>query len=292
MSGTASGEDEGATIAADRAAVERLWPSIEVGMFEPTGDGWTCRTYAVNGEWIAQLPRTGHAEASLRKQLGVLPQLAGRLPAPIPAPVPAAAAEPLAMLYRRISGAPFPEAPLGAWPEQLGGLLRSLRAIAPESVGIERRSAGTLRGERRALLETMVRRVVPLLAEAEQRAFDQRFAEHLEDDANWRFTPVLTHGDLGPEHILVDGTGSLAGVIDWEELAAGDPASDVAWLLHAHPAIGERVLVNLEEAGDEALRCRAAFLYALMPFHEVVYGLESDQPEFVASGVRGIRERM
>ena len=66
-------------------------------------------------------------------------------------------------------------------------------------------------------------------------SFAGLFDAHLDDDENWRFATCLTHGDLGPEHVLVSASGDLAGVIDWEETSVGDPAWDFACLLHAWP---------------------------------------------------------
>ena len=40
--------------------------------------------------------------------------------------------------------------------------------------------------------------------------------------------PVLLHGDLGYEHIFVDGT-TITGIIDWGNTLSGDPAHDFAW---------------------------------------------------------------
>ncbi|MGB3593935.1 MAG: phosphotransferase, partial [Ornithinimicrobium sp.] len=52
--------------------------------------------------------------------------------------------------------------------------------------------------------------------------------------APYRGEPVWLHGDLHPANLLVD-RGSLAAVIDWGDLTAGDPATDlsVAWMMFA-----------------------------------------------------------
>ena len=48
----------------------------------------------------------------------------------------------------------------------------------------------------------------------------------------WDRPPVWLHGDLHPANVVV-ADGTLAGVIDFGEVCAGDPATDVAaaWIL-------------------------------------------------------------
>ncbi len=46
--------------------------------------------------------------------------------------------------------------------------------------------------------------------------------------------PVFVHGDLQPEHVLVDGV-EVTGVLDWSEAARGDALADVAVLTMGHP---------------------------------------------------------
>lgn len=137
----------------------------------------------------------------------------------------------------------------------------------------------------------MRERVFPLLGSAEREAFAERFDAYLGEDDLWRFATCVTHNDLGPEHILVGATGDLAGVIDWEEVGIGDPVWDFAWLLGARPAAGERALAAYGGPPDTGFRARARFSFLLMPWHEVVYGLDTDQDAFVQTGLEGVRAR-
>ena len=81
------------------------------------------------------------------------------------------------------------------------------------------------------------------------------------------------------------------GVLDWQELAIGEPAADLAWRLHARPAEGERVLAAYGGAPDASFRARAAFRFVLMPFHDVVHGLDTGDGALVEVGLAGIRDR-
>jgi len=140
-------------------------------------------------------------------------------------------------------------------------------------------------------LEVFRTRVLPLLEPAEAERFDRRFDAFLADDDLWRFAPCLLHGDIGPEHVLVSPEGDLVGVLDWEELSVGDPVGDFAWLLHARPSDGARALGAYGGAPDPTFHRRGAFRFFLMPFHEVLYGLDADDPGYVSSGIEGIRAR-
>jgi aminoglycoside phosphotransferase (APT) family kinase protein len=42
------------------------------------------------------------------------------------------------------------------------------------------------------------------------------------------------HGDLQPEHVLVDPSGRVAGIIDWGDAGTGDPRWDLAVLTLGH----------------------------------------------------------
>jgi aminoglycoside phosphotransferase (APT) family kinase protein len=273
-----------------RALVERLFPDLEIRTLEPIAGGWASSTYRLNDEWIVQVPRSPKAADRLRAQIGFLPELAQELSALVPAPE-RASTDPPAMAYRAIDGTPFDRAPDGIWPERLGRFLYDLHLTPPEFVGLRATTSAVVRAELAAILDTMRARVLSLLDPDERAHLDDGFDRFVADDELWRFAPCLTHGDLGPEHVLVTPAGDLAGVIDWEELSVGDPAWDHAWLLNATPSLGERVLAAYGGPPDASFRHRADFAYRLMPFHDVIHGLETGDESFVAGGLAGIRAR-
>jgi aminoglycoside 2''-phosphotransferase len=274
-----------------RARIDALFPQIEAGLVTPVGTGWTVDTFDVDGEWIVQLPRSGYAAGRLRAQIDVLPELAQELSALVPLPVYVSRDEP-AMAYRKLEGMPLDRAPDGLWPERLGRFLYDLHTMPPEYAGLRGRTASDVRGEAAAELDRFRVDVVPLLEPGEQVAVEAGFAAYLDDDVHWRFAPCLVHGDIGPEHVLVKDSGDLVGVLDWEDLSVNDPVGDFAWLLHARPSDGRRALAAYGGAPDATFLDRARFHFALMPFHEVIYGLEASKDAFVGSGIEGIRSRL
>ncbi|MFC0247960.1 phosphotransferase [Citricoccus parietis] len=57
----------------------------------------------------------------------------------------------------------------------------------------------------------------------------RRWENALEEMELWEFSPVVAHGDLHEDNLLVD-QGRLVSVTGWTDLHIGDPAEDFAWL--------------------------------------------------------------
>jgi aminoglycoside phosphotransferase (APT) family kinase protein len=199
------------------------------------------------------------------------------------------------MVYRVIEGRSLREGdpPLaGLLPERLGRFLHDLHTVPLEFLGLRSHGAEAWRQRYREQLDVFRARVMPLLGTAERAVAEAMFTGFLDEDAHFRFPDVLVHDDLGPAHILVKATGDLAGVIDWGDAGPGDPASDFAWILPHALGIGERALAAYGGSPDPTFRDRVRFYDALGPWYEVTHGLDTEQPNFVASGLVGVRERL
>lgn len=284
-------------VAAHRDLVARIFPEIALDAFEPIGGGWTCDTYRVgsgDGGWIVQVPRTPYAEERLRRQIDVLPGLAQEVSAAVPVPVPVLISlDPVCMGYRSLPGEPCDAVgDAGVWPERLGRFLDDLHLVPPEFVGMRAVSAAAVRDARRAEWSRLLDLAAAHLADGELERAASAIGTVLDDDAMWRFGPCVTHGDLGPEHVLVSPSGDLAGVLDWEEVGIGDPAWDFAWFLHGMPRAGERALAAYGGAPDAGFLMRSRSSFVMMSLHELDHGLQTGEQGFVDRGLAGFRSRM
>jgi aminoglycoside phosphotransferase (APT) family kinase protein len=83
--------------------------------------------------------------------------------------------------------------------------------------------------------------------------------EHLVRTPPWPAAPLWIHGDLHPGN-LVFRDGRLSAVIDFGDLAAGDPATDlsVAWMMSASARLAFRDAArNSDSAIDDHTWARA-----------------------------------
>lgn len=133
-------------------------------------------------------------------------------------------------------------------------------------------------------------RIFPLLDEQLQSRARGLWEAFLSIDDLFQFAPVLIHGDLGAEHILCDPeTGSIRGVIDWEDTVIGDPALDFAGFLSAFgPDFARRVAAGYGLEIDIGFWRRAAFYAKIAPFYGIEFGLTTKDERHVQSGLESL----
>lgn len=246
--------------------------------------GWDSEATLVERRWIDRTPRRPVVEARLRTETRLLPWLAARLPLAVPQPT-VIWEEPLRVRHVSIPGeaASSGDAATGA---AVGVFLRALHAVPvgdAVALGVPDRTA--VLAEREQTLERFRRDVLGRLPHS-RRASGVR----LLDAAAQMPTDTLVHGDLGPEHLLVHD-GVVSGVIDWSDAHIGDAALDLAWTLHGATPVFAQALAHTYRPDDAVLR-RSRLWHQLGPWHEVVHGLDTGQPELVRSGLSGVLGRL
>jgi aminoglycoside phosphotransferase (APT) family kinase protein len=225
-------------------------------------NGWDNELYRVGDELVARLPRRALGAQIIINEQRWLPGLAPKLPLPVPDPVrtgvPGCGYPYSWSVVPYLPGVPAAQASsfdAAAAAAAVGGFLGALHAPAPvdapanpsRGVPLTER-AGTFAANL-ALLTGHVDR------DAVLRAWDTALAA-----PGYGGPPVWLHGDLHPANILVDG-GQVSGVIDFGDITAGDPASDlaVAWMLlpsGCHAGFWSAYQASGGRPGD-ALRARA-----------------------------------
>ncbi|MFJ8091975.1 phosphotransferase [Streptomyces griseofuscus] len=113
----------------------------------------------------------------------------------------------------------------------LAGLLTGLRAVPvrqAESLGVPRAAPRSLEALRR-----MAVHAAELLAVADEFDAAPMYQLTPAGAAQLAAQPgvaVLTHHGLTGEHVVVSADGRVRGILDWTEVALGDPAEDIAGL--------------------------------------------------------------
>jgi aminoglycoside phosphotransferase (APT) family kinase protein len=255
-----------------RALLREQHPDLADLELRDVVGGWGNQMWRLGTELGVRLPRTEGAPALLRAEQRWLPVLARRLPLPTPTPVrigePSALFEHTWTITRWVEGEPADHAPItrADAAETLAGFLKALHQQAPAAA-----PANPTRGIPLAAAQDGFASSLHVIADEASADAARETWEKAAAAPAWHGAPTWLHGDLHPANVVVrDGT--LAGVIDFGELCAGDPATDLsaAWILL--PAGTASRFFDAYADADEATIARARGWAVLRALHLLSIG--------------------
>jgi aminoglycoside phosphotransferase (APT) family kinase protein len=223
-----------AEIVIDEALVERLLraqhPDLAGQSLRFVANGWDNAIYRLGNDYAVRLPRRALAAGLVEKEQRWMPEFAERLTVPVPAPVRVGA--PSAEFPWHWSITPWLDGELagldssGRLVGDLSRFIRELHVPAPPDAPPNPVRGVPLGNRNTVVLERLRTEPIPRREEIVELWSATVAIEP------WSGPPMWLHGDLHPANILTR-SGRLAAVIDFGDLTAGDPATDlaVAWLL-------------------------------------------------------------
>lgn len=266
-----------------RALLQHDAPEISHLPLTRVADGWDNTIWRLGDRLAVRIPRRELAVALIAHEQRALPELGPRLAAlGIRSPVPVVAGRPSDTfpwpwsVVPWIDGSPAfttSRADSSHWAPQLAAALAALHRPAPADAPVN-----PVRGIPLAARDDVMSTRLLLHPElpALREAWDAGLAAPASSERVW------IHGDLHPGNVLVHN-GTLAALIDFGDVTAGDPAYDLAvgWLLFdAHGR--ERFRRATGDRYDEStwIRARAWAAYLTLVF----LTLSDDRPDHLALG--------
>jgi len=305
-----------------RAALRRCAPELADELLNDLGEGWAF--WAVRaGDYVLRFPQRERVISELDLNRKLLPSLAEHISLQLPVPkiycdtgpndapftghrvIPGVslitATAFLAASGRDQVTSPQPSPAFG---RELGTFLRELHSFPTDravALGVPVLDGSAFRTQRAGFYEEIVRGIFPLIS-CEARAYTEaRFEAYLNDAANFVFEPRLVHGDLDRQNVIIDTqTGQLTGVIDFGDgVAVSKPAVDL-WLPlldFEKLGIADQLPDFLEAYGDshldvERAHIEAEFIQFTWPFHDIQFGLWTENADLVQEGIVALYERV
>lgn len=243
--------------------------------------GWGNQMWRLGDELAVRIQRMDTDPDHQLKERRWLPLLAAQLPLPIPIPMrcgtPSKRFAKLWTVMTWVPGVPLDHEFITRGDhaaDTLAAFLRALHVAAPAGA-----PADTGRGAHPRDCTDGFNHFLGSL-DAASVGVDVVDVRAVWDDAVaapvWEGPPVWVHGDLHPANVVVvDGT--LAGVVDFGDLFAGDPALDLAaaWVLL--PAGGAARFFDAYADVDEAMTRRARGLAAVKSLFLMLMGQNGDR---------------
>ena len=291
----ATGRKPSAEADVDKALVQALLreqhPDLADLRLVEVAEGWDNKLFRLGEDLTVRLPRRAVAAPLVEHEQRWLPELARGLPLPIPVPL---------RIGRPGCGYPWRWS-ITTW---YGGLTPLARPVA-DPARIARALGAFVRALHRPALDDAPRnswRGVPLAARTNALrdhlqqvgaladvAAMERLWQQAMSARHWPGPRLWIHGDLHPGNLIVEHD-ELAAVIDFGDLTAGDPATDlaIAWMLFP-PAVRPAFFAAARGPfdpidGDTLVRARG-WAVAL----GLAYVAHADgDPAFRAMGLRAI----
>lgn len=230
----------------DAAMVARLvgaqHPSF-AGPVELVANGWDNAVFRLGDAWAVRMPRRELGDRLVRSEQRWLPVVAGSLPDGVRAPVPVAVGEPgdgypyawsITPWFDGVPAASVAPVQRRGIAEALADVVVSIGEPAPADApanphrGVPLAARAEVVGER--LASGRLERVVATDAAALASVWADALAAPV-----WSGTPRWVHGDPHPGNLLLSSAPphGLVAVLDFGDLTAGDPATDLAaaWLV-------------------------------------------------------------
>ena len=201
---------------------------------EPLANGWDNTLFRLGGGLVARLPRRTLGARTLVNEQRWLPSLAPRLPLPVPVPVrtgvPGEGYPWPWSVVEFLPGTPASDGPPfdpRRAAADLGGFFGALHVTAPPDA-----PANPYRGVPLAQRADNFARNLSAIAGQVDRGAVLAAWEAALAVPGWDAAPVWLHGDPHPANILIRD-GRVSGMLDFGDITAGDPASDLSlvWML-------------------------------------------------------------
>ncbi|MUN37483.1 aminoglycoside phosphotransferase family protein [Actinomadura litoris] len=260
------------------ALLREQHPDLAGPAVREVAGGWGNQMWRLGDDLAVRMPRMEGAVGQQRKECRWLPVLAGRLPLPIPAPV--RIGEPSARFPRPwtvmtwVHGEPLDHTSISRGDhaaDTLAGFLRALHVEAPDDAPISE-DRGDHPGKCTDGFDHFFHAVVPDdIADDVRAVWDDAVAA-----PEWEGPPLWVHGDLHPANVVV-ADGTLAGVIDFGDMFAGDPAWDLAAAWVILPAGAAARFFDAYAHADEGTIRRARGLAALKGLFLMLMGENGDR---------------
>lgn len=208
----------------------------------PLGEGDFCRAFLLNESLVFRFAKHEAARRSLRRENCLLPKIAGKITLRMPRPelsALAGAAEESFIAYPFLPGPALTRTEYLRLDEEsrtrcagrVAEFLSELHSIDP-AVAEKCAVPKTDYAEKYSGLQKQIHENFSRQLEKNDLEFVEReLADFIEPAVAETFAPVLLHGDLSPDHVLFDESEPhVTSVIDFGDLAIGDPAWDFLWI--------------------------------------------------------------
>ncbi|HSH01764.1 MAG TPA: aminoglycoside phosphotransferase family protein [Anaerolineae bacterium] len=278
-------------------SIRESCPDLHIQQIRPhRNEGQFNDILIINEKYVFRFPRYESQIPIIFQEVSILRRLLPLLPLPIPQPI--YISQNMEQIGAVFMGYPLlPGKPLWAdtlqnitntthkqkLADQLANFLYTLHHIP-----VDEWSFPLYAYENQATWQKMYAEIkeflYPLLPATAHQQINAHFDQFLNSPHAQNINLTLRHGDFGSSNILYDHQkGCISGIIDFDFIGIGDPASDLAGLLNYGQPFFDRLHNNYPDL--EQLLPRIHFHKGTFALQEALHGYKNRDQEALADGL-------
>lgn len=271
--------------------INRTFSDIEATIVLREGSGWDFTTFKVNESWIFRFPKREEYNEHFKKEIDVMAAIGTSLPLNVPDYVfvshdchgyPNTVGG-----YKKIYDTPLFELQTSDYTsEENARRIGEFLTILHSGKIAEKISAIAIRKESRDIANDIRERtwnnIEALKSFVKSDVWDKfkSLQNYQKSTESFQGKQTLIHDDFGLQHIIFDQKSkTISGVIDWTDMAIGDPASDLACIWAANRKFYQMIMKYYAAPvdGDFFKRVKEKGIYAFIG--DSLYGYKTNQKQ-------------
>jgi aminoglycoside 2''-phosphotransferase len=278
--------------------IRKHFPDFALNDIVKIGEGMDSKAYLVNDAYIFRFPKRAEVRVNLKKEIAVLPKIKPFIQVLLP-DFQFIATDTSFVGYPKIDGQFLESAVYSAlnpqkqvaFQQDIARFLNAIHAFNLDELtesGLETLDFKAVYQEE---FEEIQQLVFPIFNDTEKTAVSKLFTTYLEDDNNFNYTPVLLHNDLSNDHILIDNqTDTLKGIIDFGDVAIGDPDYDLMYLTGDYGADFLDSFLNYYPHSDVGrLKNKIKFFQFAQRLQDIVSAIEDNKQRAIKNSYRNVQ---
>jgi aminoglycoside 2''-phosphotransferase len=287
-----------------KTIIEKNFPDFDVHSATKLGEGWMSEVFEINHEWAFRFAKNQKGSRDLEKEIRFLPHLHATISFNVPEFKYVGKQDNHLNFvgYKMLPGVLLEEdsiLTLGENKKQR--LMVSLAKFMTEMQSISTKLAQSkgvpvlnLQAVFSELYEEVIEKAFPLLDQDIRKYISIRFDTYLNHKDYQSYIPKLIHGDLSPDHFLIDSkTRNLTGIIDFGDMAICDPDYEY---LYIYEDCGKSFTYDLLSirGHNHINQCLEKISYFVTFDHlkYIIEGMDKGKDAWIIEGIDEIKSEM
>ncbi len=285
-------------------ALIRCFPQVDIQSFHILGEGMMSIVFEVNNEWAFRFAKNYQGSLDLEKEIKALPYIESTVSLSLPHFDFIGKQENGLYFvgYKKLGGmlleehsiTTFSKAEVQSLVQSLSLFIKQMQSIPVEAARERGVPAISLKTKILELDQKVKEKVFPRLDEKTSSYVSSRFQAYLNSKDYHDYQPTFIHGDLSPNHFLVDHeTKKLTGIIDFGDMCISDPDYELIYILEdCGKEITRDLLSSLGESKVEDRLNKISYFVTFDQLRYIIEGLNRRDRTWIQEGLAELKREM